>query len=73
MESIEIGGIGTRWVNPCQPSFAFHIETSYLICIANQLTGFYMKRIAGLKLVNILNVFKVNNKHAKHVKCVQSQ
>ena len=26
------------------------------------MTGFCMKRSAGLKLVNMLNVFKVNNK-----------
>ena len=26
-----------------QPSFAFHIETSHLICCANQMNGFYMK------------------------------
>ena len=26
-----------------QPSVAFHIETSHLICIVNQLIGFYME------------------------------
>ena len=30
-------------VNPFHASVAFHIETSYLICRANQMTGFYMK------------------------------
>ena len=34
-----------------QPSFAFHIETSRLICTANQVTGFYMKCNTGLKWV----------------------
>ena len=33
-------------------SVAFHIETSHLICIANQMTGFYMKCNTGLKSVN---------------------
>ena len=42
-----------RWVNPFQPSVAFHIKTSHLICYANQITGFYMKWNNGLKLVNI--------------------
>ena len=37
--------------NPFQPSVAFHIETSHLICCANQMTGFYMKRNTGLKWV----------------------
>ena len=36
---------------PFQASVAFHIETSHLICIANQMTGFYMKRNAELKWV----------------------
>ena len=29
--------------NPVQLSFAFHIETSHLLCSAKQLTGYYMK------------------------------
>ena len=33
-------------------SVAFHIETSHLICIANQMTGFYMECNTGLKSVN---------------------
>ena len=33
-------------------SVAFHIETSHLICIANQMTDFNMKCITGLKWVN---------------------
>ena len=39
--------------NPFQPRVAFHIETSHLICIANQMTGFYMECITGLKWVNM--------------------
>ena len=39
--------------NPYQPSIAFHIETSHLICRTNQMTGFYMKCKTGLKWVNI--------------------
>ena len=27
--------------DPIQPSVAFHIETSHLICLVNQLVGFY--------------------------------
>ena len=29
-------------LNPFQPSVAFYIETSHLICIANEVRGFYM-------------------------------
>ena len=35
--------------NPFQPSAAFHIENSHLICSANQMIGFNMKCNAGLK------------------------
>ena len=38
--------------NPFQPSVAFHIETSHLICSANQMTGFYMKFRTKLKWIN---------------------
>ena len=31
-----------RLVNLFQPSVAFHIETSHLICIANQVTVFFL-------------------------------
>ena len=41
-----------RLFNPFQSSVAFHIETSDLTCIANQMTGFYMRWKTGLKLVN---------------------
>ena len=39
-------------INPVQPKSAFHVETSHLICRANQMTGFYMKRNIGVKWVN---------------------
>ena len=31
-------------LNPFQSSAAFHMETSHLICSANQMTGFSMKK-----------------------------
>ena len=45
-----------------QPSTS-HIETSHLICCANQMTGFYMKCNAWLrwvKMVNLLEIFCEN-------------
>ena len=39
--------------NPFQPSVAFHIETSHLICIANQMTGSYMECNTGLEWVSV--------------------
>ena len=38
-----------KQINPCQLSVAFHIETSHLICSANQVTGFHMKCNTGVK------------------------
>ena len=38
-------------VNPFQPSVPIHIETSHLICWANQMTGFYMKCKTALNWV----------------------
>ena len=38
-------------LNPFQPSVTFNIETSHLICSANQMTSFYMKCNIGLKWV----------------------
>ena len=37
--------------NQFQPSVAFHMETNHLICIANQITGFFMERNGGMKWV----------------------
>ena len=31
-----------RRLNPFHSIVAFHIETSYMICIANRMTSFYM-------------------------------
>ena len=39
-------------LNLFQPNAAFQIATSHLICRANQMTGFCMKRNTGLKWVN---------------------
>ena len=39
-------------INPFQPSFVFHTETSHLFCSGKQMTGFYTKRNAGLKWVS---------------------
>ena len=38
-------------VHPLQFSVAFYVETSHLICFANQMTGFSIKCNTGLKLV----------------------
>ena len=45
-----------------QPSFAFYIETSYLICSANQLTGFYTK---STPVWNCLNCLKFDHDQSK--------
>ena len=39
------------YINPIQSSFAFHIETSHLICSANQMNDFYMECNTVLKRV----------------------
>ena len=44
-------------INPLTTNVPHHIETSQLICIANQLTGFYMK---GTLVVNGLRIASVN-------------
>ena len=36
-----------------QPTVAFHVETSHLIYIANQMTGFYITCNTGLECVNM--------------------
>ena len=35
-----------------QPNVAFNLETSHLICSANQITGFRMKCNTGLRWAN---------------------
>ena len=42
-------------INPFQPSVAFWIETSHLICRAKQMTDFCMKRYTRLKWVNVFS------------------
>ena len=37
------------------PCVVFHIETSHLFCRAKQMTGSYMKRNTGLKLVKVVS------------------
>ena len=39
-------------IKPFQPSVAFHIETSHLICSENQMTGFCIKCSTWLKWVH---------------------
>ena len=39
-------------INLFQPSVAFHVETNYLICNVNQMTGFYMEGKSGLNGLN---------------------
>ena len=43
----------TDFVNQYQPSVVFHIEASHLICSANQIIDFYIKRNTGLIRVNL--------------------
>ena len=44
-------------VDPFQPDVAFLIETSSLICSANQMTGFYKKCNTRLKWVKHKDIF----------------
>ena len=41
---VQKSGIGLKWVkvNPLTTNIPHHIETSQLICIANQMTGLYV-------------------------------
>ena len=39
-------------MNPFYVSVVFHIETSYLICCTNQMTGFFMERNTRVKWFN---------------------
>ena len=47
-------------INPATTNVPHHIKTSQLICIANQLTGFYMMMNIGRYWVKCLN--NANNK-----------
>ena len=44
------------YFNSSQPTVAFHIETTYLTCTANQLTGFYMNCNTRMKWMNAIFV-----------------
>ena len=48
---LHVNRVLRKAVNHFQPSVAFHIDPSHLICVANQMTGFYMKCSTGLKWV----------------------
>ena len=56
--------MGTLWsthfvtFNPLRVCYP-HIETSQLICAANQLTGFYMTATLALNVLNKLVVFSL--------------
>ena len=51
-----------KLINPFQPSVAFWIETSCLICSASQMTGFYIKFNDELKRVNwMMSVIRKTN------------
>ena len=43
VDHINIVLFSIQYINPFQPSVAFHMETSHLISIANQMTGFYIE------------------------------
>ena len=42
---------------PFQSRVAVHIETSHLICIANQMAGFYTKCNYGLKWAKVEDIY----------------
>ena len=42
------------FTKPIKCQFCPHVETSQLICFANQLTGFYMKATLGLNGLNVI-------------------
>ena len=51
--------INLSLVAPYQSSVAFYIDTSHLICTANQMTGFCLKCNTGLKSVNMNKTSKL--------------
>ena len=56
-----------KLINPFQPSVAFWIETSCLICSASQMTGFYIKFNDELKRVNwMMSVIRKTNYYFVH-------
>ena len=50
--------VGIKKINSFQPSIACLVESSYLICNANRMTGFYMKCKTGLKWVNVMSYIR---------------
>ena len=48
------------FINLFQPSVAFHIEISHLLCKAKQMTGFYMERNTGLKSLRAFKRYDLN-------------
>ena len=48
-----------KWVNPFQPSVAFHTEISHLICNAKQMTGFYTECNTSMKWVKGFRIFDI--------------
>ena len=49
-----------RHIDSFQPRVTFHIDTSHLICTANQMASLYMKCNNGLKLVSLVVLFAIN-------------
>ena len=57
-----------NWFNQFQLSVAFHIQTSHLNCIVNQITGFYMKFNINRKRV-VLRIFSLYFKSNSFCNC----
>ena len=49
-----------RHIDSFHPRVTFHIDTSHLICTANQMASLYMKCNNGLKLVSLVVLFAIN-------------
>ena len=58
------------FLNLLTTNISHHIETSQLICIANQLTGFCMMGSIGRERVNTLEIFYRKTKVGCSCKCV---
>ena len=50
------------YINPFQPTVAFHIEISHLFYRAKQMTGFYTKRNTELKWVNVAVLYIIQSR-----------
>ena len=55
----------TKAFNQFKPSVAFYIETSHLICSANQTTGFYIKCNTALERIKWEDISEIVGNHAK--------